>query len=478
MGAAKSSRKKGSKTKVIKIVGEEPIQPGRAEGYAFPEDFVWGTATAAYQVEGAAAEDGRGSSIWDDFSHKPGNTYNGDTGDRAVDQYHRYKEDVALMKSLGLKAYRMSVSWPRVLPEGRGRVNEKGLDYYQRLVDELLANGIQPWLTLYHWDLPLELEKTLGGWRSRETAKLFGDYAALVANRLSDRVQHWFTINEFWCFTVNSYGNGVHAPGLKLPPRELNAVCHNALLAHGHAVRAIRAAAKSEAKIGLAENMNVPVPAIETPQHIEAAKRAARMLNARFLTAVLEGRYPPEYLSAQGADAPKVESGDFEVISSPLDFVGLNMYTPTYVLASQDERGFKELSWPRSYPTYNVGWLRFGPSVIYWGTRHVTELWNAKEVYVTENGACCDDVLDKDGEVYDTDRVVYLREHLIAAHRAISEGYPLRGYFLWSLMDNFEWAEGYAKRFGICYVHYETLRRIPKLSAKWYSEVIRAGKVV
>ena len=318
----------------------------------FPAGFQWGCATASYQIEGAANEDGRKPSVWDTFSHTPGKTFQGDTGDVADDSYHLYKEDVQLLKNLGAKVYRFSISWSRIFPDGTGQPNEKGLAYYQRVVDELLANDIQPYITLFHWDLPQALP---GGWESRDTSKAFADYAAYVSKHLSDRVNHFFTTNEFVCFTDLSYKTGQFAPGKKLPPAQVNQVRHHAILAHGLAVQAIRANAKSGTLVGLAENSNVYVPVIETREHIEAAQRATREGNAPFLTALMEGKYTDGYLQREGANAPKVEPGDFKAIGSPLDFVGLNVYTPDYVRADgspvglcRRNRGRPRIrTWPR-----------------------------------------------------------------------------------------------------------------------------------
>src|SRR4051794_23252589 len=282
----------------------------------FPSGFLWGSATAAYQVEGAATEDGRGPSVWDTFSHTPGKTVAGATGDVSDDGYHRYKQDVQLMKSLGVKAYRFSIAWPRVFPLGSGSPNPKGLDFYNRLVDELLANGIQPFATLYHWDLPQALQDRGGGWESRDTSKAFGDYAGYVAERLTDRVKHIFTINELGAFLEVGYRAGRHAPGLNLPPGRFNQARHNAVLGHGLAVQAIRAKGKRGTKVGLAENMTVAVPVIETPQHIAAAERATRELNAQYMTVIQEGKYTDNYLKRAGADAPKFTAEDLNIISS------------------------------------------------------------------------------------------------------------------------------------------------------------------
>jgi beta-glucosidase len=440
----------------------------------FPASFKWGCATAAYQIEGAVAEDGRTPSVWDTFSHTPGKTFQGETGDVADDSYHLYKEDVRLLKSLGAKCYRFSISWSRIFPEGTGQANEKGLAYYQRLVDELLKNNIVPYITLFHWDLPQALQ---GGWQSRDTSKAFGDYAAYVSRRLSDRVQHFFTTNELVCFTDLGYKDGKFAPGLKLPAAQVNQIRHHGILAHGMAVQAIRAHAKSGTQIGLAENATVCVPVIEDPEQIEAARRATREGNAPFLTAIMEGKYTDGYLEREGANAPKVEAGDMKIICSPLDFVGLNVYTPEYVRADASPLGYAIEKRQSSFPRMASDWLYIGPEVIYWAVRNVSDIWKPRELYITENGCSADDVVTASGRVEDTDRVMYLRNHLTHLHRAASEGYPIKGYFLWSLMDNFEWADGYSKRFGIHYVDFKTQARTPKLSAEWYREVIARNAV-
>jgi len=462
-----------------RLTAEDLQEKMATESYRFPSSFVWGCSTSAYQVEGAAAEDGRGPSVWDTFSRLPGRIAMDQTGEVAVDQYHRYKEDVGLMKWLGLDAYRFSVSWPRVFPEGFGRPNEKGLAYYDRLVDELLANRIEPWLTFFHWDLPQALEDRFGGWESRETAKYFAEYVACVTARLSDRVSNFFTINEFACFTDMGYSGGINPPGKVLPARGRNQVRHNALLAHGLAVRAIRASARKPPNIGLAENARICVPVIETDEHIAAARSAMRQLNGHFLTAVLEGKYPDTYLSAEGSDAPEFSADDMEIIGSRLDFVGLNAYTPVYVRADkEDPAGFAQVPYAASHPRMDVSWLYVEPEVIYWGTRLLKEVWGVDAVVISENGCPAEDRMAANGQVYDTDRLMYLRHHLIAAHRAVSEGWPLKGYFIWSLLDNFEWTYGYGKRCGIFYVNYQTLERVPKLSANFYREVILRNAVV
>jgi beta-glucosidase len=440
----------------------------------FPANFLWGCATAAYQIEGAATEDGRKPSVWDTFSHIPGKTFQGETGDVADDSYHLYKEDVGLLKSLGVKCYRFSISWSRVFPDGTGQVNERGLAYYDRVLDELLKNDIAPYVTLFHWDLPQALP---GGWQSRDTAKAFADYAGYMSKRISDRVSHFFTINEFTCFTDLGYKTGKFAPGMKLPDAQVNQIRHHAVLAHGMAVQAIRANAKSGTQIGLAENTSVYAPVIEDAKQIEAARKATREENAPFLTAVMEGKYTDGYLQREGANAPKVEAGDMKIVGSPLDFVGLNVYTPDYVRADGSPAGYVVEKRPSSFPRMASDWLYIGPEAIYWTVRNVSDIWKPKALYITENGCSSDDVIDANGQIEDTDRVMYLRNHLTHLHRAVVEGYPVHGYFLWSLLDNFEWADGYSKRFGLHYVDFKTQKRTPKLSAEWYREVIAKNVV-
>jgi beta-glucosidase len=440
----------------------------------FPADFLWGCATSAYQIEGAANADGRGASIWDTFSHTAGKTFQGQTGDVAADSYHRYKADVKLLSELGVKAYRFSIAWSRVFPEGRGAPNELGLAYYQRLIDELLEHQITPYVTLFHWDLPQALS---GGWQSRDTAKAFADYAGFVAKRLSDRVRHFMTINEFVCFTDLSYKIGQFAPGLQLGAAEVNQVRHHALLAHGLGVQAIRANATAGTLVGLAENPKVYVPVIEDASNVEAARRAFREENAPFLTAVMEGRYTDGYLQREGASAPKTQTGDMKIIGSRVDFVGLNVYQPEYARAGASPGGYIVEPRPSSYPRMASPWLFIGPEVIYWAIRHVSELWNPQSIYITENGASAEDSRMPDGRIDDTDRVMFLRNYLTHLHRAAAEGYRIKGYFLWSLLDNFEWADAYSKRFGIYYVDFESQTRTPKLSAEWYRKVIARNAV-
>jgi beta-glucosidase len=445
----------------------------------FPPDFLWGAATAAYQVEGAAAEDGRSPSVWDTFSHTPGATAMDHTGDRSIDHYHRYKQDVALMKELGLAAYRFSISWPRIFPTADGPINPKGIDFYSRLVDELLAAGVQPWATLFHWDLPQWAEDRFRGWESRECALRFGDYAAAIARKLGDRLAGVFTINEFLCFLDKGYGldnDDLFAPGKKYAIRKtLNQARHHAVLGHGLAAAALRA---SGLKVGLAENVPGVVPVLETAEHIDAAKRALRALTGMYLTPILEGKYHPDYLEDQEDDAPVFTDEEMKTIATPLDFVGVNLYFPTYVRHDpNDRRGWSVIPCGPDYPRMHMPWLTLGPSILYWVPRLLSEIWKVPAIYVTENGCANPDRPGEDRQTRDTARMMYLQQHLIHAHRATAEGYPLRGYFLWSLMDNFEWTFGYTRRFGIHYVNYQTLERTRKLSAEFYADVIRRNAV-
>ncbi len=449
----------------------------QAGSLRFPKGFVWGCSTSAYQSEGAVKEDGRGPSIWDIFSHTPGKTFHGQTGDVTDDSYHLYKEDVRMLRNLGVSAYHMSIAWPRIFPNGTGQPNPKGMDYYNRVVDELLANNITPYIDLYVWDLPQALESRWGGWQSRETAKALAEYAGYVTKRLSDRVHYFAPINEPDSFTNLGYGTGIHAPGLKLPAAALNQVRHNAMLGHGLGVQAIRANAPSGTQVGFVGDLWTGVPVIETQEHIAAARRATREENGPFLTAVMEGKYPDGYLEREGANAPKIEPGDMEIIGSPVDFVGVNIYAPEYVRADSSPQGYTIEPVQADYPRMVLQWELLGPEITYWAVRNIFDLWKPSAIYITENGAAAHDVITPAGRVEDTERVMYLRNHLTHLHRATTEGYPVKGYFIWSLLDNFEWAEGYSARFGLYYVDYKTLKRIPKLSAEWFRELTARNAV-
>jgi beta-glucosidase len=444
---------------------------------AFPQGFLWGTATAAYQVEGSVNADGRGPSVWDTFSHTPGKTWHNETADVADDFFHRYKQDVALMKELGTKAFRFSIAWPRVFPQGTGTPNPKGLDFYMRLLDELQSAGIEPFATLFHWDLPQAVQDK-GGWTSRATAQAFADYAGYTAGQLSDRVTHWMTINEFDSFIDAGYADGSSAPGLRLPRREVMQARHYAVLAHGLAVQAIRAAAKRPVKVGLAEDISGAMPAIEDAAHLRAAEQAIREMNAQYITAILEGRYAERYLRELGPDAPHFTAEEMKIIGTPLDFLGLNVYTTQEAEPADTADGFALIPRPASYPHASSDWLYITPQALYWTPKLVSQIWGVKEIYVTENGYSSTDVLRPDGRVLDSDRVNYLRNYLGQLHRAVAEGIPVKGYFLWSLLDNYEWSDGFSKRFGVTYVDFATQKRTPKLSFDFYKEVVRTNSLV
>ncbi|WP_030669733.1 GH1 family beta-glucosidase [Streptomyces cellulosae] len=464
-----------------------------AADLSFPPGFIWGAATAAYQVEGAAAEDGRTPSIWDTFSHTPGKVRNGDTGDIAADHYHRYRDDVALMKELGLKAYRFSVSWSRVQPTGRGPAVERGLDFYRRLTDELLAAGITPVVTLYHWDLPQELEDA-GGWPHRDTARRFADYAEIMARALGDRVGQWTTLNEPWCSAFLGYGSGVHAPGRTDPAATLRAA-HHLNLAHGQAIGALRANLPASARTSITLNLHEVRPLTDSLEDAEAARRIDAVGNRIFTGPVLDGAYPEDLLAdtARIVDwAELVHDGDLAEISRPIDVLGVNYYAPTVVsmadagagagTTKNDGHGMSDHSpWTGSehvdFHLANddltaMNWA-IDPNGLHTLLTGLAASHPGLPLMVTENGAAFDDYISPEGQVNDPQRIAYLRSHLDAVRRAVADGADVRGYFLWSLLDNFEWGYGYSKRFGAVYVDYSTQRRIPKASAHWYADVIR-----
>jgi beta-glucosidase len=468
---------------------EGQAEPAQASPAGFPDGFTWGVATSAFQIEGAVKEDGRGASIWDVYAHTAGKIKNGHNADTANDHYHRYGDDVRLMQELGAKAYRFSIAWPRIFPDGTGQPNAKGLAFYQRLIDALLEAGIEPYPTLYHWDLPQALQDR-GGWQSRDTSKAFADYAGHMARALGDRVKHYFTLNEFFSF-VDIGHRGIqttvdgkqvrieHAPGLRLSNARLNQVRHNAVLAHGLSVQAIRANGKAGTRCGPADNLATAVPAIETPDNIKAAEIATREMNAAYLTVILEGKYSDAYLAAAGKDAPKFTPDEMKVISSPVDFIGLNVYRPAaYVVASERAGGFRPIPFNTSHPRMRSSWHLLGPEVMYWGPRHLRSLWKTPEIYITENGCAASDQISAAGMIDDSDRIMFLRNHLGHLHRAIKEGAPVKGYFHWSLMDNFEWSDGFEYRFGLVHVDFKNQQRTPKLSAAYFQEAAMRNAVV
>jgi beta-glucosidase len=443
----------------------------------FPDGFLWGTATAAYQIEGAVTEDGRGTSIWDTFVRTPGKMLGEGDADVACDHYHRYREDVALMADIGATAYRFSISWPRIFPDGTGEPNPKGIDFYSRLVDELLAHGIEPFATLYHWDLPQALQDR-GGWQSRATSEAFAAYAGHVAAKLGDRVSHFFTLNELHNVVEGGHETGVVAPGLQLPARDVNSLRHNVVLAHGLGVQAIRANAPRPVKVGPADNVYVVTPVVETEEHVSAAEIATREYNAGLMTVMLEGRYTDLFLERAGRDAPAFTEEEMATIGTPLDFVGINIYqSDHYVAASGEAPGWVDVPFAESHP-HAASWHRLSPESMYWGTRHLHELWGVEEIYVTENGCASTDAVLEDGTICDTDRIAFLRAYLTQLQRATAEGIPVRGYFHWSIMDNFEWIAAYRSRYGLYAVDFETQERTPKLSASYFREVSRRNAVV
>jgi beta-glucosidase len=440
-----------------------------------PAGFTLGLATAAYQIEGAAKEDGRGRSIWDTFSHTPGRVLNGDTGDLACDHYHRWQQDIELLKELGVGAYRFSVAWPRILPHGGTPVNELGLDWYERLVDGLLAAGIEPWLTLYHWDMPQPLEDA-GGWPRRATADAFVEYTAVVARRLGDRVRHWITLNEPWCSAFLGYHTGEHAPGRRDLRHALQAA-HTLLLAHGGAVRVLREHCPG-ASVGISLNPTEVQPATNQSADVAVARRYDGYLNRWFLDPIF-GRGYPEDMLAHYADAfqsPASLADDLRSIASPLDFLGINYYSPTVVRADERDAFLRVLTVrPSREAVTEMGWI-VRPSSLGALLRRVANDYPVRELVITENGAAYADSSPIHGHLDDPERIAYLAEHLSAAAEAVDAGVPLTGYFAWSFMDNFEWAWGYSRRFGLVHVDFPTQVRTPKQSAHWYRDFIAASR--
>ena len=433
------------------------------------DDFLWGVATAAYQIEGAAHEDGRGESIWDRFCATPGKVLNGDDGSVACDFYHRWRSDLGLLRELGATAFRFSISWPRVLPAGRGVVNERGLDFYDRLVDALLESGIEPMVTLYHWDLPSALEDE-GGWPARETVQAFVEFAQVVAERLGDRVTHWITHNEPWVVAWVGYGWGEHAPG-RTSPADAIAATHHLLLSHGLACQAIRAAS-SAARVGIALNLTDAVPASEKPEDSAAAAELDGEQNRWFLDPLFRGEYPADVAERFAPLAPPALEGDLRTIAAPLDFLGVNFYTRTVVERTPDG-GRRAVPQPHA-PHTEMGW-EIAPQSLHRVLVRVHQDYAPAAIAVTESGAAFADAPAPDGRIRDPERQAYLAEHVEAVQRALEDGVPVSGYFVWSLLDNFEWSFGYSKRFGIVYVDYVTLERTPKSSFYWYHDLIARG---
>lgn len=450
------------------------------ESLSFPQDFVWGASTASQQIEGAVNQDGRGESVWDVFARRPGAVHEGANADIACDHYNRYRQDVELMKQIGLSGYRFSVSWPRVQPQGTGKTNAKGLDFYDRLVDELLKANIEPYLTLYHWDMPYALAPK-GGWMNPDSPKWFADYSAIVAQKLGDRVKWWMTFNEQAPFLVGGYLEGWHAPGFKAGWREFLFACKNVMLAHGASVRAIRASAPKKPMVGMAPVGMLGIPSDESNENIEAARSYTFDLRKRdnwhaslYIEPVLTGKLPANFKEVFGDDAPEFSDEERKAMSPKLDFLGLNFYNAAYIEASPE--GPKEVKPQPGWPPAGQYW-KITPDGIYWLVRFYHERYGLP-IVITENGLSCQDWVALDGKVHDAPRIDALTRYLMHLHRAIAEGFPVKGYFHWSLMDNFEWAEGYKQRFGLIHVDFRSLERTVKDSGLWYREVIKSNTIV
>jgi beta-glucosidase len=434
----------------------------------FPSNFLWGAATAAYQIEGAWNAEGKGESIWDRFSHTPGKITHADTGDVACDHYHRYAEDIALMRQLGLKAYRFSVSWPRVLPAGLGRVNPAGLDFYDRLVDALLAANVEPFITLHHWDFPQGLHDR-GGWMNRDNLPYFADYAALMVKRLGDRVRRWATLNEPGDIADSGYGSGEHAPGIKNDWKTVRQVTHNLNLAHGLAVQAIRAADPT-LEVGIVLDLWGVDPASDDPADIAAADHIWNSQRITFIHPIFQGHYHPAMIDAVGDNLPEIKSGDMALISQKLDFIGINSYSRTLA-------GARGVISPVPGSEYTaLGWEVCAPAFRRMLNR-INHDYKLPPIYITENGAAFKDVVAADGKIRDERRLDYLRQYIAQVRLAMQDGVDVRGYFVWSLLDNFEWGHGYSERFGLIRVDYDTQKRTIKDSGEWYSRVIASNSV-
>jgi beta-glucosidase len=445
---------------------------------SFPKIFVWGTAASSYQIEGAVDEGGRGQSVWDEFCRREGTVARHENATVACDHYHRFREDVALLREIGVRAYRFSIAWPRVLPGGVGKPNLAGLDFYSALVDLLLENGIEPWVTLFHWDYPLALFNK-GGWLVRESADWFAEYTRVAVDALSDRVSHWMTLNEPRCFIGYGHQTGYHAPGLKCAVPELLLAAHHALLAHGKAVATIRAFAHAKPVIGVAHDSFVHYPVTGSEADLSAARQSIFAVsrkdvfnNSWFSDPMILGRYPADGVALFGSDMPAIAPGDMAAIRQPLDFFGINIYQGIGVRAGAS--GAPEpVPHPPGYPSTAMGWP-ITPPALYWGPTFYYERYRLP-IVITENGMAGDDRVQADGRIRDPGRIDFIRRYLSEYARAIADGVDGRGYFYWSIMDNFEWAEGYAKRFGLVHVDYETQKRTIKDSGEWYARVITSG---
>lgn len=444
----------------------------------FCKDFSWGVATSSYQIEGAADEDGKGLNIWDVFCREDGRIFGGHTGDIACDHYHRFREDVAVMKQLGVKSYRFSINWARVLPEGTGRVNEAGVKFYDELIDALCEAGIEPFITLYHWELPYALYKK-GGWMNRDMVNWFGEYAKLVSERFSDRVTHFFTLNEPQCFVGLGFLEGVHAPGVKAPVRDTFEMSHNVLMSHGMAVKMLREHAKQDILVGYAPTGTMSYPDSDKPEDMEAARRHLFSFHENldnwtwnvswWSDPVMFGEYPEEGLKKFRDYLPEIKREDLQLIAQPIDFYGQNIYNGNRIRMGADGQP-EVVKRYDGFPKTALGWP-VTPECLYWGPKFLYERYG-KPIYITENGLSCHDVISLDGQVHDPNRIDFLARYLGELKRAAGDGVDIRGYFQWSLMDNFEWHSGYADRFGLVFVDYKTQERIIKDSGYWYRKLI------
>ncbi len=452
--------------------------------YPFPRDFLFGAATSALQIEGSLRADGAGETSWEHACKRPGFLLALGDIEAGSGHYTRVKEDVRLMKELGLQAYRFSVNWARIFPDGTGQVNEKGLDFYSALVDELLANGIEPFLTIFHWETPQALEDRWGGWRSKETARALADYAGVVSARLSDRVTHFFTVNEIPCFTTIGYTqSGVgFAPAVKCTAKETHQAVFNAFLGHGLSLQAIRAAARRPVQVGIAEcPSSYIVPFTSEQADVDAARRAFRDYNTEAFTLLFEGAYPERFIKQTGPEnMPDFTDEEMKAVTTKMDFLGLNIYTAQPVMADPgSETGYRLLEWPESFACLDMPGNFIVPESVYYAPLFCQQLWNTPPIYISENGFCCRDERPFDEpRIDDTGRVSALRQYLFQVQRAIADGVDIRGYFYWSLMDNFEWRFAMSKRLGLVHIDYNTMVRTPKLSAEYYRRVIRAHAVL
>ncbi|MBV9617015.1 MAG: beta-glucosidase [Ktedonobacteraceae bacterium] len=439
----------------------------------FPKNFRWGAGTYSYQVEGAANEDGRGESIWDRFCAKPGAILNNESGLVACDHYHRYPEDILLMKQLGVHMYHFSIAWPRIIPAGKGPINQRGLDFYDRLIDTLLEAGIEPYATLYHWDLPQVLQDKVGGWASRETVHAFAEYVDVVSRHFSDRISNWLTLNEPAVTAFEGYEQGIHAPGIQ-DVRMAWQTSHHFLLAHGLAVQTLRANGNAQTRVGITLNFTHLDPATPSAEDQAAVRFMDGKLHRWFLDAIFRGHYPSDVLERLGDVAPKTEAGDMEIIARPLDFLGANYYTRA--ILRHDDNAFDEFPSVHAEGAEHteMGWEVY-PRGIYDMLLRLHREYAIPKIYIVENGAAFADTIGPDGRVDDPRRIHYLREHLTQVYAALTEGVPLAGYSVWSLMDNFEWSLGYSMRFGLTYIDYPTQKRILKASGSWYRDVIAAN---